>query len=274
MKTLLIDGDALVYQLAFSAEVKTNWADEGEEPIWTIHADEAETTFRLVRAVQKLQEVHWADNVVFALSDPDENFRLDFWPTYKGNRKETRKPLLHARMREVVQEKFKTYLKPRLEADDTIGILATNPFIIKGEKVIISDDKDFNTIPGERFKFRVDPKTGQYPGWNQTTGDAEKYHLQQTLSGDMTDFYPGCPKMGPVKATRLIEDTHREWWESGNTQPSNYVPWVWPKIVEKYAEKGLTEDDALTQARCARILRTQDFDYKTQSPILWTPHGQ
>ncbi|MGY5795193.1 hypothetical protein ACXHXM_34120 len=270
MKTLLIDGDALVYQLAFSAEVKTNWADEGEEPIITIHADEAETTFRLVRAVDKLKQVHWADEVVFALSDPHENFRLDFWPTYKGNRKDSRKPILHERMREVVQEKFKTYLKPRLEADDTIGIIATNPFIIRGEKIIISDDKDFNTIPGERFKFRVDA-SGEYPHWNQTERAAIAYHLQQTLSGDMTDFYPGCPKMGPVKAEKLIETLHAEWHAENEATGISLTQFIWPHILDKYAEKGLDEPYALAQARCARILRSQDFDFKTQSPILWTP---
>ncbi|WP_051447581.1 hypothetical protein [Rhizobium leguminosarum] len=271
MKTLIIDGDALVYQLAFSAEVKTNWADEGEEPVITIHADEAETTFRLLKAVDALQQLHWADTVVFALSDPDANFRLDFWPTYKGNRKDSRKPILHERMREVVQERFKTYLKPRLEADDTIGILATSQRLMPGEKIIISDDKDFNTIPAIRFKFRKN-KDGELLHWEQTPGDADKYHLQQTLSGDMTDFYPGCPGTGPVKAERLVEQQHKVWWESGNTQPSNFVPWFWPQVVAKYEAQGLTEADALTQARCARILRASDFNFKTQEPILWTPN--
>jgi DNA polymerase-1 len=264
VKTLIIDGDALVYQLAFSAEVKTNWADEGEEPVITIHADEAETTFRLLKAVDALQQLHWADTVVFALSDPDANFRLDFWPTYKGNRKDSRKPILHERMREVVQERFKTYLKPRLEADDTIGILATSQRLMPGEKIIISDDKDFNTIPAIRFKFRKD-KAGVLQHWDQSELAADMYHLQQTLSGDMTDFYPGCPGTGPVKAAKLIDILAKNF-------PTDFVTAAWPAVVEKYEAAGLTEEHALTQARCARILRASDFNFKTGEPILWTPN--
>lgn len=266
MKTLLIDGDALVYQLAFSAEVKTDWAEPGEEPNITIHADEAETTFRLVRAVEALKETHWADNVVFALSDPDANFRLGFWPTYKGNRKDTRKPILHSRMREVVQEKYKTYLKPTLEADDTIGILATSQRLIPGEKVIISDDKDFNTIACPRAKFRKDKKTGQLETHDPSLLDADHWFMKQTLSGDMTDYYPGCPKIGPVKADKLIADSLVYAGCDGR-----WIENFWPTVVKTYEEKGLDEAYALTQARCARILRVFDFNFETQEPILWTP---
>ncbi|WP_187276932.1 hypothetical protein [Phyllobacterium endophyticum] len=257
-KTLLIDGDALVYQLAFSAETKTNWADEGEEPIWTIQADEAETTFRLMRAVDALIETHWADAAIFALSDPTANFRLDILPTYKGNRKESVKPVLHERMREVVQEKFKTYLKPRLEADDTIGILATHPKIIPGEKIIISDDKDFNTIACPRAKFRKNKKTKELETFDPSHLEANFYHLQQTLSGDMTDFYAGCPGIGPIKAEKKLRAYQGE------------DPWV-DVVLKEYALKGLTHEDALVQARCARILRHWDFDFLTQQPILWNP---
>ncbi|MGZ2448511.1 DNA polymerase-1 [Rhizobium ruizarguesonis] len=273
MKTLIIDGDALVYQLAFSAEVKTNWADEGEEPVITIHADEAETTFRLLKAVDALQQLHWADTVVFALSDPDANFRLDFWPTYKGNRKDSRKPILHERMREVVQERFKTYLKPRLEADDTIGILATSQRVMPGEKIIISDDKDFNTIPAIRFKFRKN-KDGELLHWDQSQLAAEAYHLQQTISGDMTDFYPGCPGQGPIKAEKHVAGLLSGWLHDVAVDgiKADFVPYVWPKVVAKYEAAGLTEEHALTQARCARILRASDFNFKTQEPILWTPN--
>jgi DNA polymerase-1 len=41
--------------------------------------------------------------------------------------------------------------------------------------------------------------------------------------------------------------------------------------VEAYAKKNLTADDALVQARVARILRHTDYNFKTKEPILWTP---
>jgi len=40
---------------------------------------------------------------------------------------------------------------------------------------------------------------------------------------------------------------------------------------ETFVEKELTEEDALVNARLARILQTSDYDHKTKEPILWTP---
>jgi DNA polymerase-1 len=42
-------------------------------------------------------------------------------------------------------------------------------------------------------------------------------------------------------------------------------------VVSLYAKAGLTEADALRQARLARILRWTDWDNKKKEPILWTP---
>jgi hypothetical protein len=46
---------------------------------------------------------------------------------------------------------------------------------------------------------------------------------------------------------------------------------AWELIVEAYAKKDLTEADALQQARVARILRFDDYDFNKKKPILWTP---
>jgi DNA polymerase-1 len=40
-------------------------------------------------------------------------------------------------------------------------------------------------------------------------------------------------------------------------------------IVEQYAKKKLGGGVALQMARCARILRASDYDFKNKKPILW-----
>ena len=42
-------------------------------------------------------------------------------------------------------------------------------------------------------------------------------------------------------------------------------------MVRPFKKAGLTEDDALVQARVARILRAEDFNFETQEVILWNP---
>ena len=45
----------------------------------------------------------------------------------------------------------------------------------------------------------------------------------------------------------------------------------WSTVVKAFEDKGLTEDDALLNARLARILTIDDYDTKDKEPILWTP---
>jgi DNA polymerase-1 len=85
---------------------------------------------------------------------------------------------------------------------------------------------------------------------------ADYYHMFQTLVGDTSDGYKGCPGVGKVKAEALLSDHDRSHWD----------------IVKAAYEKAkLTEQDALTQARLARILRWSDWDNTKKEPILWTP---
>src|SRR5690606_15306825 len=87
--------------------------------------------------------------------------------------------------------------------------------------------------------------------------EADRYFYMQVLTGDPTDGYSGCPGIGPKRAERLLDGVGLED--------------MWSVIVETYEAKGLTEEDALQQARVARILRKNDYDFKNKSPMLWAP---
>ena len=85
--------------------------------------------------------------------------------------------------------------------------------------------------------------------------DGAKWHLIQSMAGDQTDGYSGCPSIGVKRATTIFENKG----------------YSWKAVVETFEEKGLTEDDALVNARLARILTAEDYDFKTKKPIPWTP---
>ena len=38
-----------------------------------------------------------------------------------------------------------------------------------------------------------------------------------------------------------------------------------------FEDKGYTEEDALTNARLARILTVEDYDFNKKQPKLWSP---
>jgi len=84
--------------------------------------------------------------------------------------------------------------------------------------------------------------------------------MLQTLMGDAVDGYKGCKGIGKIKANRLLDNTPQKNW--------------WRMVVKTYEAAGMTEGDALVQARVARILRNKDYDSETKQPILWRPDAE
>jgi DNA polymerase-1 len=84
--------------------------------------------------------------------------------------------------------------------------------------------------------------------------EANYAHMMQTLCGDSTDGYSGCPGVGPKKAEAILANGH-----------------TWDLVLDAFRKAGLSEDEALVQARVARILRHHEFDQRTSEVKLWTP---
>ena len=88
-----------------------------------------------------------------------------------------------------------------------------------------------------------------------TPEEGARWHLIQTMSGDNTDGYSGVPGIGIKRAEQIFK----------------LKGYTWKAVVETFEEKGMTEEDALQNARLARILTTDDYDSEKKEPILWTP---
>lgn len=243
MLTALIDADILAYQAAASCETPIRWDDD----LWTLHAfeDEAEASFdNMMNTIIKATE---ADDYILAFSD-SENWRKAVLPTYKANRSEVRKPMLLKHLRQYAKDNYSCFIRPTLEGDDVLGILATSAKPVKGDKIVCSIDKDFKTIPGRHYNFR------SQTFFEITQEEADYWHLTQTLTGDATDGYSGCPGIGAVTAQKLL------------TQDTS-----WATVVKAYEKAGLCEEEALVQARVARICRAEDYDFKKKKVKLWNP---
>lgn len=242
MRTLLIDGDVVAYQFATSAETPIHWGDD----FWTLHADAKEAKAKMDNFLAGLKEDLEADQLVIALSDRTRNyFRKKILPTYKANRDKVRKPLILKELREHLETQYKSYERPGLEGDDILGILATTDKIIKGEKVIVSIDKDLKTIPGLHYNTNK-PELGVF---NITEEEADYWHLFQTLVGDSSDGYSGCPGIGLKKAEDLL-----------GTSPN------WETVERVFQQAGLGVAEANIQGIMARILRAQDYNFKRKKP--------
>lgn len=243
----LIDADILCYEAASSCEVETRWDDD----IHTVHSDFKEAWRTLKDKVERVTEAVEADEIVMALSS-NTNFRKELvYPAYKDNRKAIRKPLYLADLKAKTYDFWECHRHPSLEGDDVLGILATDPDFYKGyTKVVVSLDKDFKTVPGNHYNFRKEE-------WFEIDEDtANRWHMHQTLTGDTTDGYPGCPGCGPKTADKILADL-----PMGDR---------WAAVVAHYEKAKLSEAVALQMARCAYILR--HGDYQGGEVILWNPH--
>ena len=172
-------------------------------------------------------------------------------------------------------------MEDNLEGDDLIGIHATKPH--KGERVVYSADKDLKTVPGLHWC----PEDGEVIEVSKY--DADTKFFEQVLTGDPTDNYAGCPGVGIKGATEFLDEpfnlvNQTRTLKSGPNKGQERISWVkeplevhnyadvWEGIVSHFHKAGLTERDALIQARCARILRHGEYDFKKKKVILWTPN--
>lgn len=261
-RILLIDGDVLVYKTAFAAEKVIDWGGG----LVTLHSNTDEAAQTIDAQITMIATQLKADEVVVALTCHETpNFRKEFYPQYKANRGEKRKPIIWKAMREHLMENHDAKIKSNLEADDVLGILSTMPH--KGqERIIVSVDKDFKTIPGLFFNMK-DGKSGEVQ--TITEDEADFNFMLQTLMGDATDNYPGCPGIGAKRADLLLDLAIKS--NAGLPEPKSRLEAMWSEVVKVFAKAGFGEEYALNQARCARILRFSDYDTKVKSPILWSP---
>ena len=241
MINLIFDADMLCYRAASSCEHEIDWGND----LWTLHSDLKECQQKFMSIYEEImtnlrKHVELEGYEVTMCFTDRNNFRKLVLPSYKSNRKATRKPVAYSGLVQWVHENFHTESRAYLEADDLCSLLS------KPGDILVSADKDFQTIP-ERLFYNYHKDELKY----NTREAADYFWYYQCLVGDVTDGYKGLEKCGPKGAEKILKDC------------------TWDAVVGAYVDKGYTEEDALVQARVARILR--EGDYSNGVINLWSP---
>lgn len=237
--TLLIDADFIVYKCCAANETEIDWGDD----VITVTSRFNEAYDMVERELYNIaNDIGCFDDSILFFSD-SANFRKAISASYKGHRNR-KKPCGYRRVINKLKENYQVIVMPQLEADDAIGIHATQ----YPGNIICSPDKDMRQIPGELFDLSTEVV-------EITKEMGDRWHLIQTMAGDQTDGYSGVPGIGIKRAVALL-DEHGDNWET---------------VVNAFKEKDLGEEEALSNARLAKILQVENYDFSKQAVRLWEP---
>lgn len=226
---LIIDGDVLCYQAC-----KARWQDKvkyhtitdldgNDQDVPIIELDEngkrkqleytKEEDARYLRAClenvkkdyQMLCDRFYATDILMAVKGED-NFRNLMYKDYKMNRhKDPNKqnsfvPILRKLL---VHEDLAVEAHGR-EADDLMRVWAEEARSKGIDFIVCSIDKDLRCIPGTHYNMKKEELT------EVSKEDAHRLFYEQLLKGDPTDNIPGIPRVGDVKARKLLSGVNTE----------------------------------------------------------------
>lgn len=248
---LLIDADYFFYRAASAAEEEHEYSTD----LTVIVGDFRRGKDIIRQEFANLTERFGTQPDGFLLAFTDTtNFRKEVDPSYKGNRIK-RKPAGYLKLKNWAKSEYKTIIKHGLEADDCLGILATNGWV--SDYILVSPDKDMQQIECRIYDLKS--------VYKQDHINARRKLYEQCLVGDATDGYKGCPGIGPKRAVAILDEVD----DKGKTYATHEA--YWAAVVECYQAAGLTQEDALVQLRLAKILQVDDWDPINKKPILFTP---
>ena len=228
---VLVDADIIAYRAAFSA--KNDSEGQARKTVDDICGGILYDCFYP-------EEYTLGENTWFYLTGSN-NFRYDIATIkrYKGQRGE--KPDHLDATRDQLQTEWLAEVVEGQEADDAIGIKATE---LNGDCTIVSIDKDLLMIPGTHYNF----VKKEWTEVSQEQGDY--FFYKQLLTGDQVDNIQGVPGIGPKKAEKAYKEC-------------TTVQEMYAKAVEMY--KGDT--DALLEN--ARLLWLRRYEGE-----MWEPPSE
>lgn len=246
-KMALVDVEIMAYQVCLELlQEERNSDDE-----WTYKLDHGAAVADLSARVHQVTAEAGCSDATLAIGCVGKPFRCHLDPSYKAHRTH-KKPLGYRAVVEEVAAEFGALQLDGLEADDVLALAHTNPKKAV-QTVLISEDKDLRSVPGAYY----DPRSPTQGVIEIDKAEADVAFYTLALKGDTSDGFKGCPGCGEKGALAALMGCRSE--EA-----------MWAAVVERFEAAGLTRQDALLQARLARVLRHGD---PMPRDGYWVPPG-
>lgn len=261
--TPLIDGDILQYETAFAVEARWRYAQEEqgfstEEPApsdWLAERIEEQMAYIL-------NEIGTEKEPILFFTGKT-NFRNDIATSKKYKDREGARPFHYNNAKAVLKNKWESFEREGLEADDLIAIWMTK---YPDKSICVSRDKDLLQVEGWHYQWENNKQPSFGPllveGYGKIwvdkgtlRGYGSKFFLGQCIIGDPTDTIPGLPRKGPAAAFKALGDTNT--YEEG----LKAVQSLYEATIGDRWEDYLTEQGRL-------LWMTRELDSNKQ-PVLW-----
>ena len=179
--TVLIDGDIIAWRVATSIKPSIN--------SYLIY----ERCNRILDFIFSCTKKEDGDYRLFLSGKEKPNFRRLINPEYKANRDNIETPELVYVCKKYLDKTWGAEYIQSYEADDALAWNQTS------KTIICTIDKDLDMVPGMHYNF-ITGKT-----YAITKLEGLQFFYKQMLIGDAADNIKGVSKIGPVKASKLID---------------------------------------------------------------------
>ena len=234
---LVVDIESYIYRACTAC--KTLVQDSKNKFIYTEAYDLHKGLDYIDNFIEDLKARFLTNDVILVIGDKN-NWRKDFCPTYKANRKDKEKPVMYDIILNELYNKYTIQSLPNLEADDTCRIIFEDNKEFPVRKLLVSIDKDFHSFPCELY----DPLHDQQFVINEA--EAEYNLMKQIIMGDKADNIQGLEGYGEIKTIKFLDSE----------------PHVLDDVRELFREKGQLEDFK-TNLNLVSMVSIDRYDFNT-----------
>lgn len=214
---LVIDIESYIYRASTACKVLLQ--DPKDKFIYTESYDVRKGLEYIDNFIEGLKSRFLTNDVILVVGDKN-NWRKQYYPDYKANRKDKEKPPMYEIILQELYNKYDIQSLPNLEADDTCRIIYEDNKEFPIRKILVSIDKDFHSFPCELYDPLHDKE------YIVTEQDANYHLMKQIIMGDKADNIQGLDGYGEVKTTKFLDSE----------------PHILDDVKELFREKGQLKD--------------------------------
>lgn len=240
---IILDVESYIHKACTACEVVR--MDEKEPYLFYPCHDVRIGISYLKTVADNLRESLLCETIIFVIGG-ENNFRKELNPSYKSHR--SKKPVMYDVLIDWLHKNNQVISLPNIEADDTCRIIYEDDDTFKGNKVIVSIDKDFYSIPCTFYRDLAGYRTVEVI--DQATADKNLY--KQILMGDKSDGYQGIKGFGEKTVEKLICDFT-----------------IIDDVKNIFIDNKCSEEDFKLNANMAYIIGKDNYDIKTGKVKLY-----